>query len=302
MRVREVSVLLLYCSLIRSNRFVDFASGVKRVAEVVVSLRVPPAPLLNRRPIGVDCLIDFAQIVKSYAEVVPRGREGVSKTGRRLVKACSSFFERAAFIQRKPKVVMRDWIIGLLSDRSSIRCNRRIEITHVIKHTPEIAVRFGELRIRSQRRAKRSNRRVQITKFVKRAPEHVMRFSKLFPVTCDHGLASLGDSGQVAVVIQRPREIQVSLRKYRLLLNRPTKLADRLLELARLVQGDSQTMMRPGHLLLLSNGSAKLDDRFVELSRLQQRVTKAVMCSGKLFVLSESRAIRLDRFVELVDS
>ena len=59
---------------------------------------------------------------------------------------------------------------------------------------------------------------VKITKLRKRATEHVMRFGELVAALSDHGFASLDHLCQLAVIVERAREVEISLREIRLLL------------------------------------------------------------------------------------
>ena len=53
-----------------------------------------------------------------------------------------------------------------------------------------------------------------------------MRFRKLLAVPRDHFLAGLHHAGQIAVIVKRAREIQMSLGENRLLLDRAAQFLD----------------------------------------------------------------------------
>ena len=71
--------------------------------------------------------------------------------------------------------------------------------------------------ISGKRRTQRRNRRFEIAKLIKRPAEQVMRLWKLFIVGLDDFFARLYHAVQIAIIVKRVSEVQMSLGEHGLL-------------------------------------------------------------------------------------
>ena len=99
-------------------------------------------------------------------------------------------------------------------------------------------------------RAQGRPRSVQVAKLVHGSTQLVMRFGEFISVRGYDLLACFDHAVQIAIVVKRAREVQVSVGEDWLLLDRSPQLLNGLFKLARLIERHAQAMMRPGQFFI----------------------------------------------------
>src|ERR1044072_10045228 len=122
-----------------------------------------------------------------------------------------------------------------LIDGRTIRADRRVEVAHVIEDSAQVTVRLGDGRVGNERSGERSHRAVEVAELVQSAAQQVMRFGEFAAVLRYNFLARFDHAAQIAVVVKRAREIEMSVGEDGLLFDRSLELLNRFFKLSCLI-------------------------------------------------------------------